>query len=147
MLTYVLTFGLLVFSSLCANPIPASFQELSQQDFLNREVTIRGFLYLKEDGNWILAAEPNLKTCCLGSTQKAKSQIILDSNFEGFSSNKVVLIQGNLTVEKGLFHLQNSKVLEDNEKSPFILLGGLSLILGCIGLMLNRRWADNDTTF
>jgi hypothetical protein len=69
---------------LTVNPIAISFIELSdlknQEDYIekidNREVSIRGFLYELPGGSFVLAKEPNLKTCCLG---KGKLQIHIDN--------------------------------------------------------------------
>ena len=77
-------FALLIFITLAAGILtsaPATELSLRQltadsvHEFQNEQVKIRGFLYQKDDGAWILAAEPNLRSCCVGSAKKRESQV------------------------------------------------------------------------
>lgn len=81
-----------------------TFQELKQNpdiEVINgKVVSIRGFLYQSKDSEWILASEPNLKTCCVGSRGKADQQIALIGNFEGVPLQRVITVRGSLHVEK-----------------------------------------------
>ncbi|MGZ3633454.1 MAG: hypothetical protein ACXU9U_04065 [Parachlamydiaceae bacterium] len=52
-----------------------------------QNVKIRGFMYQGNEGNWILSAEPNLKSCCVGTSSKKGSQIFV----KDFSLKKVPL--------------------------------------------------------
>jgi hypothetical protein len=66
-------------SVVCAqNPQIITISELSDPDILitccNKSIEIRGFLYEKE-GLQFLAAQPGLKSCCVGSEQKKEEQI------------------------------------------------------------------------
>lgn len=53
-----------------------SFNDLSEKHS-ETSVEIRGFLYSTDDGKAILAPQPNLRSCCVGSSQKAHEQIAL----------------------------------------------------------------------
>ncbi len=121
---------LFICSSLSANTSIITFQDLPTTSLHNQEVMIRGFLYATEDGRWIVSSEPNLKTCCIGSSQKAQSQVILDSTFEEFPSNRAIALQGTLTSVNGVFHLTNARVLEETGIGYAVVLGCLAFILG-----------------
>ena len=60
-----------------------SFRELDQH--LGEEIEIRGFLYQKED-LWILAPQPNLKSCCVGKG----TYIVVEGDFEHSASTPLV---------------------------------------------------------
>src|SRR5262249_33551792 len=107
-----------------------SFQDLSTTSFHNREVAIRGFLYAGKDGRRILSAEPNLKTCCIGSAHKAQSQIIVDSTLHVLPSSRAVTLQGTLTMENGAFHLKNAQAIAETGINYWGAIGTLCLILG-----------------
>jgi hypothetical protein len=103
---------MLFFSSyLGAVPMVITFQELHQSssdlqlvrdNFHEKEIAIRGFLYYIDEKMAILSPEPNLKSCCLGSSNKVLEQIRVEP-FELISKdqaeNRVVLLQGTLFVE------------------------------------------------
>lgn len=60
--------------------------------------TLRGFLYSDGDGGWILSDEPNLKSCCVGSTSKVMRQVYLEGDFTDSNPGVVVAIKGDLQV-------------------------------------------------
>jgi hypothetical protein len=69
------------------NNIPLSFNELNSQNheliakkWDRQPVAIRGFLYSTSDGFWILSPEPTIKSCCLGTVEKAHQQIAIEFN-------------------------------------------------------------------
>lgn len=88
-------FGLLLISPCFGlEPIDLSFADIKMkmnQDittvpekisfFNQKQVKIRGFLYQTQNKTWILASEPQLKTCCIGSSSKVFSQIFLPEDF------------------------------------------------------------------
>ncbi len=92
----------------CSEVINLSFQQfdstttsenipLALKQAHQHHVSIRGFLYQGSNGQWILAAEPNLKTCCIGSKDKISKQIAVTGNGLKPSSG-AVLIQGEFLV-------------------------------------------------
>lgn len=73
--------------------IPAFFNEYRDQTIL-----IKGFLYRDKNNHWILASEPNLKSCCLGSPQKIKSQIAVFGDLPMTPPIRAITIQGKLQI-------------------------------------------------
>lgn len=129
------------------NSTNLSFQDLSGVNsvesaasmYHGREVTVRGFLYQSLDGRWILASEPNLKTCCVGSPRKVWQQIIVDGEFESVPANKVVQIAGTLRVDPvqddknaftQVFRLVNPHLVQEDDNGIW-----LWIVMSVIGLM------------
>jgi hypothetical protein len=73
--------------------IPSS---LSEYD--NKKITIKGFLYKNSNENWILASEPNLKSCCVGSHLKLNSQIIVYGDLPINPTSRAISIEGKLQI-------------------------------------------------
>lgn len=82
---------------------------VKDEKLLGESVTIRGFLYQSTDGEWILADQPNLKTCCVG---KKVGQIFLDGDFSEIPTYKPVSITGTLTLKNDLYHLENTELVK-----------------------------------
>lgn len=146
-------------SAFAENPVQLSFiefssiQEMMEQNFSledslsdmkgryhERNVRIRGFLYQTQDGRWILSAEPNLKTCCVGSPAKALQQILVTGDFAK-ETLEPVTVEGIFLVEpvngpKGtgqLFKLENAKIYQERSGGiPYGTLAIASLVLGGI---------------
>lgn len=57
------------------------------------EITIRGFLAFNKEGNPILSAQPNLKSCCVSTCP----HINLDANIGSFPPYQVVMVKGIFT--------------------------------------------------
>lgn len=55
-----------------------SFDDLMLTELEQQTISIRGFLYQTAEKQWILAADPDLKSCCVGSHDKARRQIYLE---------------------------------------------------------------------
>lgn len=75
-----------------------SFEALADAAY-PREVTLRGFLYRTQAGDLVLAAEPNLKSCCVGAQHQVKRQIIVEGNMDDPKAGQVYVLQGILTVD------------------------------------------------
>lgn len=98
-----------------------NFNKLSET--VQQEVIVRGFLYQNARGDWILAAEPNLKTCCVGSPEKMESQIFVAGDVSQQvgqpKAGRVYTLQGTFEIEHlkdssgnllKLYHLKNAKL-------------------------------------
>lgn len=63
-------------------------------DSKTEKTTHKGFIYRTEDNKWVLAKEPNLKSCCHGKD----GQLFLDGDFSQCKSHKAYTVQGELMV-------------------------------------------------
>lgn len=122
-----------------------SFDRLSMLEY-PQEVSMRGFLYQTDD-RWILASEPNLKSCCIGSLHKSSTQIALSGTYEIALINRAVTIQGVLTKnpkkEGAGYIFENERIVTKNPKNHFWLLLGLVLFLGLIAKKVYSRSTKN----
>jgi hypothetical protein len=105
--------------------------------FDQQQVNIRGFLYPAQNEKWILASEPDLKSCCVGSETKIMKQIYVVGNIPKETSNFVVALQGQFHInpEKNaegkvvsLYQLTQALIAPEKASEwPFMTL----VILGC----------------
>ena len=126
---------------LAAQELPlASFTDL--QTYSDKEVGIRGFFYRADKDEWILAAEPNLKTCCIGTSQQYSKQIHVEGDFSAEPSlSKAVLLQGILSFQDHRWHLRNAHFAEAEEKKESNLHWiGLTVFLGVAGIFFFRKY-------
>lgn len=74
----------------------ATFFELA--NFNGKEIQIRGFLYQTEDKKLILAALPNLKSCCVGTASQRSQQIVVEGDIpaQHIGGKLPVLLEGLL---------------------------------------------------
>jgi hypothetical protein len=105
-----------------------------------KRIKIRGFLYLSPSGDWILAAEPDLKSCCIGSKSKANQQIFLDGHFDPQLVNYAHEISGVIHIdakdqEERYYYLQKAVLLKKNRDYSTIAIG--VIVFGiCICVMV-----------
>lgn len=105
---------LFAFGMLSGGPLTLSFKHLhlpmevtettvelliEQSAFHGQSVNIRGFLYQEPEGQWILASEPNLKTCCMGTSKKVAQQIFLSGPFAAETLRHAVTVQGDFVIK------------------------------------------------
>ena len=134
--------------------LPCSFFELEGllekpidyiETIQGKRVEIRGFLYETKQSQAILAAEPNLKSCCVGSEAKKHKQIVVKGDVSSaIDRTTAVNIQGNLKIDLKdpfPFKLENAVIAEGNKQSYgmlAIVLGGL-LLVGLAGIFWRRQ--------
>lgn len=90
-----------------------NIQELDPQkakELNNSQVEVRGFLYSNQNV-LILADEPNLKSCCVGSAKNKNRQIQIKDFQEEYPSHQVVTVQGLLTYDEGKWILSNTSMI------------------------------------
>jgi hypothetical protein len=149
-------------------PKPLSFQQLhglnsylpkeASVTLLQREmaavhqktICIRGFLYQTDAGRWLLAATPNMKSCCVGSSDKITQQIFLSAPFTAPAKAAIeaVSVQGTFSIEPlwdaqgnltQLFSLKEALILHEERWSiPHLCFAAL-LVLGLALLYKNAR--------
>lgn len=84
----------------------------------NQEIKIRGFLYQQENGLLILAAEPNLKSCCVGNINKKDRQIIVEGSI--VPNSKAVMLQGLFKNDPQGYNLLNASLVKENGSHTFL---------------------------
>jgi hypothetical protein len=125
--------------------------------FHDQDVQIHGFLYPAQEGCWILAAEPALKTCCIGNVNKVAQQIFVSGDFPRSSSSRAVILQGRFVVNpikdsqghwKQLYQLENAILIEPKKSqwtATSLALGGLCIAVATTILLVRWRIAINLT--
>lgn len=83
------------------SPTLITFDQLANgqaNSFQNQSVIIRGFVY-PYNQHTLLSSQPNLKTCCIGTSNKLKEQIILSDFSLHIDQAYAVNLQGILKIE------------------------------------------------
>lgn len=136
-------FFLFYFSSLQSNESVTSLQNLTFQQLKNtdtstlhlQEVVIRGFLYHLDD-HFILASEPNLKSCCVGISHLDRPQIIvLGLPFDTELPSTTVVLRGMFKIDANhRYLLENTIIEQESHDSHFLWM--LTIGVGCVFAIL-----------
>lgn len=107
-------------------------------------IEIRGFLYEAADTHLILADEPNLKSCCVGSSAKRAKQLHVDGDVHSAVNSSIpVTLQGNLLVDLNdpfPLKIQNAKIVAEKQQSyGMLLLIGTMMVLASIILVRTNK--------
>lgn len=128
-----------------------TLESLVQNEALSKEksvqgqlIQIRGFLYKTNDSTLILAAEPNLKSCCIGSASKRHKQLLVSGKEEfPLNQNTATTLQGNLQITPNdtfPFRLENARIIpEKNQSKTMLTLIGFILILMSSAFFIWKR--------
>jgi hypothetical protein len=101
-------------------------------------ITMKGFLYKTPEGVWILSKEADLKTCCVGSSQKLGSQITLVGDFSTFNLKLPIQVTGTLeSTQEGAYMLSDVQATQKHNL-PVWTIGLCSVVLLLIGFKLKR---------
>lgn len=120
-----------------------------------QEVIIRGFLYKDSEGNLLLANEPGLKSCCIGSKANLPKQIVVLGKLPTILPKTAVSLKGELFFNssfglesnvKTKFFLKNASILPEN-KMVFgkFFLGALFLVIFLTAFYLFQRARKGGT--
>ena len=121
----------------------------SIQNYENRKVSLKGFLYRTKNNRWLLSSEPHLKSCCVGSKNKYFDQIYLSN----FPPPQVTPLQGKVYKLIGIlkkhkennlpfFTLEEIEIINKKGKLFFLfipLLAFLFYIIRVVFLKTNPR--------
>jgi hypothetical protein len=105
--------------------------ERNSASYDGREVTMRGFLYQLQDGQWVLAQQPNLRTCCV----QKNSYVLLNGNGLLKVTDTAVSIEGIFRTE-GQHRIDVAGVVSKNS-SIWIIIA--AIIAGVIGIIIYVR--------
>ena len=131
--------------------------ELSQVlgDYHGQEVTVSGFLYPLDHQRCVLAAEPELPSCCVGSGGKMSSQLVISGLPDPVETQKAVTITGKFFVdmkqgEDGaicqVYRLDDARLVPRSRTSPWITLaGGVVVACGAAGYAVSKRNRSRPT--
>ncbi len=93
-------------------------------------LALKGFLFQARDGRWILAKEPDLKSCCVGAAHKRESQVSLLGDFSNYSTNVPLNVRGTFHfAESGGYALAHVEVMQE-QGFPIWTVGLSALLLG-----------------
>lgn len=109
-------------------------------------VQIRGFSYQTSDGQYILSAEPNLKSCCVGSADKSRQQILLGDSISTFPGSQAIVVRGSLHVHPaehlGYYTLENVSIVQETG-FPWLTLSMAAMTLICGYSIIKRKLSKN----
>lgn len=120
----------MIFLQLCQILIAAAISFDCLTDYKDQEVEVRGFLYRSEEGRLVLADEPNLKSCCIGTAKNQHKQLHL-INADLQPQSTVAQLSGTLHLKEGRFVLEDVKKIEHPPRYDLMfMLGGLGILGG-----------------
>lgn len=127
-----------------------SFGGLEQKEYSGEEVQVRGFYYETAEGRHVLASQPNLRSCCVGSRKKVSEQIALIGDLPAIPLKRAVTLQGNFSADPtyneddeliGLYYLKNIKLIDDIDDTKVYSLVAFFVIVFfmIVGVAVYRR--------
>lgn len=103
-------------------------------------IQIRGFLYETPNHTLILAAEPNLKCCCIGNIAKQNKQIVVLGEIgQQHDRRNAMTLAGTLNINPHndiIFTLENAVVVNDADKNATQVMIMMGIVCGIILMVL-----------
>lgn len=133
------------------SPLEVSFHQLTHLATQPNEakhldgqvIKIRGFIYETKEGQFILAAQPDLKSCCVGAPNKLQEQLLLEGPLSEIPKQQFITLEGVFKIEEKqgyLYRLEQIKLFHPQTSSfPWISLGLFSLILGGLYFLIKMK--------
>lgn len=123
--------------------ISLTFEQLKNDDFSQFEgklVQVRGFLSPHPDEGWVLASQPHLKSCCIGSL--SQEQLRITENLSDVSTAYVSTVQGFIKKKASTYHLEQAQVIKSSTIPLFEI--GVACFLAifiwtCINLIYRKQ--------
>lgn len=117
-----------------------SFAQLEklEKDTIIKDCRIHGFIYQKDHDTAILANEPNLKSCCVGSVYKIHTQIVCRGLKNIEPSNSIVIIKGDLCSKGNTYELLNAQIITQN-RFPYTIVTVIVILASCLIIYIYRK--------
>lgn len=147
---YLYILLLLYARSLCGvetvdfNTFNALDHDLFIRDYQGKDVEIRGFLYKGDDGNYLLAEQPDLKSCCLKPGGSKKALQVEGMGLSPFVGTQVTL--------KGVLYtdpkIESSDIIllaafpSEDDDSKYVLFAMCLFALLLISTMVYWIWSN-----
>ena len=102
-------------------------------------IQVKGFLVESQVGKWLLATQPNIRTCCLDNPEKSGPIVYLEGDFLKEAKGKIKVVEGKLLVEGKKeggekFFLEGAQVISSFDKEKeFIFPYQTLYVLGVLG--------------
>lgn len=121
-------------------------------------VRVRGFWYPISNEEGVIAAYPNLKSCCLGASPKIYQQLIVKNYAEFFSPDYVINFEGIFRIDpqynlegklKQIYILEKAKAIHQASSYSVLIIaiGSISAVLLGWKIYLHLKKVINKTDF
>jgi hypothetical protein len=112
-----------------------------------KEVVVEGFLYKSSENQWVLAKEPHLSSCCVGTKAKISNQLYIIGSKDSFVENEKISLKGifgrDKDTDKEFFTLRDPVILESPHKIfPFFSV--TAALLAFLGIVYKIRDKGNN---
>jgi hypothetical protein len=117
---------------------------------------IRGFLYHLDDGNYILAGRPNLRSCCLGKEAQADIQVLVTGLKRVELSTRALTLEGVLKIESQsdkdggpatVYRLERAEIVPSQPISFYrriLILSLMLLAISYIGIKMCKKDSESS---
>lgn len=120
--------------------IRVSINQISEE-MDEKKVEIGGFVYLLENGEAILASQPDLKSCCVGASHRSHEQIALKDLKSIPTTKQPIRVKGILRFnrESGRMTLWESEAVPRENRFHLIFASATAGIVFTILLLQKRK--------